>query len=101
MLGHFAFVKAVPVQIWDAQYELIPLAQIGTRYESVPVLAAPEKNPRKKDRALVTVESRSQGQGPTLSGLDILKREDFARLKDKTIGLLINHSAIDKSGTHI
>jgi uncharacterized protein YbbC (DUF1343 family) len=52
-------------------------------------------------RTLVAVESRQIGEGPTLTGLDMLKREGFARLRGKKLALLTNHSAIDREGNHI
>lgn len=36
-----------------------------------------------------------------LSGLDVLKREGFARLKGRAVGLVTNHSGIDREGNHI
>jgi uncharacterized protein YbbC (DUF1343 family) len=50
---------------------------------------------------LVKVQSRPLGSGPTLSGLDVLKRENFKRLKGKKLALLTNTSAIDREGNHI
>ncbi len=52
-------------------------------------------------KPLIQVESRPLGNGPTLAGLDVLVREDFRRLKGKKIGLLTNHSAIDRDGRHM
>lgn len=52
-------------------------------------------------RTLIQIDSRQIGEGPTLSGLDVLEREDFRRLKGRKVGLLVNHSAIDKKGRHI
>ncbi|MBI4802998.1 MAG: MltA domain-containing protein [Elusimicrobia bacterium] len=34
----------------------------------------------------------------TLTGLDMLERDDFAPLKGKRVGLITNHSAVDKDG---
>lgn len=45
--------------------------------------------------------SRPMGEGPTLAGLDVLKRENFARLKGKRVALLTNASAIDRDGNHL
>jgi len=50
---------------------------------------------------LFPVASKPQGNGPTLSGLDVLKRENFARLNGRRVALLVNHSAIDRDGRHI
>ena len=38
--------------------------------------------------------------GPVLTGLDVLAREDFARLKGRRVGLVTNHSGIDRRGRH-
>jgi uncharacterized protein YbbC (DUF1343 family) len=72
-------------------------------YHPTPALAA--RNSLAKENAtskpLVVVESRVIGSGPTLSGLDVIKREQFAPLKGKRIALLTNHSAIDRDGNHL
>ena len=52
-------------------------------------------------KPLIAVKSRRLGSGPTLAGLDVLKREGFARLKGKQTALLTNHSAIDREGNHV
>ncbi len=36
-----------------------------------------------------------------LSGLDVLEREGFARLKGKKVGLVANHSAVNRNGVHL
>lgn len=50
---------------------------------------------------VMQVQSRPIGDGPTLSGLDVLKRDGFRILKGKRIALLTNISAIDREGSHI
>ncbi len=41
-----------------------------------------------------TAESRQ----PTLTGIDVLVRENFARLKGRRIGLVTNHTGVDRRG---
>lgn len=36
-----------------------------------------------------------------LTGLDVLQREGFARLKGKRVGLIGNHSSLNKNGEHL
>lgn len=36
-----------------------------------------------------------------LTGLDVLEKEQFARLKGRRVGLIANHSAVDRHGVHI
>jgi uncharacterized protein YbbC (DUF1343 family) len=38
--------------------------------------------------------------GPVLTGLDVLVREGFARLAGRKVGLVTNHSGIDRRGRH-
>ncbi|HAH32529.1 MAG TPA: DUF1343 domain-containing protein [Elusimicrobia bacterium] len=38
--------------------------------------------------------------GPTLTGLDILERDGFAQLTGKRVGLITNHSSVDKEGNN-
>jgi uncharacterized protein YbbC (DUF1343 family)/CubicO group peptidase (beta-lactamase class C family) len=41
----------------------------------------------------------SPPSNPVLAGIDVLAREGFARLKGRKVGLLTNHTGIDRSGT--
>lgn len=50
---------------------------------------------------LIRIESRPMGSGPVLTGLDVLERENFARLAGKRVALLTHHAAIDRNGRHI
>ena len=61
-------------------------------------LSSPEEKPKP---LLLEVESRSMGEGPVKSGLDVLAEEEFKRLHGKRVALLTNHSAIDREGRHI
>lgn len=38
--------------------------------------------------------------GMTLTGLDVLERDGFAQLTGKRVGLIINHSSVDKDGNN-
>lgn len=40
-------------------------------------------------------------QTPVLSGLDVLEAEGFARLKNRKVGLITNHSGTNRKGEHI
>ncbi len=53
------------------------------------------------DERVIPDKSRPMGEGPTLSGLDVLKRENFERLKGKRVALLTNASAIDRDSNHM
>lgn len=50
---------------------------------------------------LIEIDSRPMGDGPVLSGLDVMAAGGFAQLKGKRVGLLVNHSSITRDGTHI
>lgn len=52
-----------------------------------------------QQRDAAYVEAARQNQ--VLTGLDVLEREGFARLKGKRIGLLGNHSSINRRGEHL
>lgn len=69
---------------------------INLNYQAPRTYAAPAK-----EQPLMKVESRKLGEGPTLTGLDVLKRDKFQPLKGKRVALLTNHSAIDREGNHI
>lgn len=56
---------------------------------------------RQTTQPLIKVESRALGEGNTLSGLDVLKRDHFKLLHNKKLALLTNTSAIDREGNHI
>lgn len=40
-------------------------------------------------------------EATVLSGLDLLEREGFKRLHGRKVGLIVNHSAIDRRGRHL
>ncbi len=71
---------------------------IATRRSSAPVRVTTATSAKEP---LIKVDSRPMGDGPVLTGLDVMKREKFARLKGKTVALLTNHSAIDREGNHV
>jgi uncharacterized protein YbbC (DUF1343 family) len=52
-------------------------------------------------KPLITVKSRSLGQGDTLTGLDVIKRDGYKLLKNKKVAVLTNTSAIDRDGNHM
>lgn len=62
---------------------------------NLPVFAQEAKKP------LVEVASRPMKEGNVLSGLDVLKKNNFAPLKGKKVALLTNIAAIDREGNHI
>lgn len=63
--------------------------------------AAPEStSPSTADR-IIPDNSRPMGTGPTLAGLDVLKKQDFKPLQGKRVGVLTNASAIDRDGNHL
>ncbi len=37
-------------------------------------------------------------EGPVLAGIDVLARDDFARLKGRRVGLITNHTGTDRAG---
>jgi uncharacterized protein YbbC (DUF1343 family)/CubicO group peptidase (beta-lactamase class C family) len=48
-----------------------------------------------------SVPKPSSENAPTFRiGLEVLQREDFAPLRGKKIGLIVNHSAVNRSGAH-
>lgn len=77
------------------------MLRIETAYTPPRALLARDSNDTTAEQTLFPVVSKTQGEGPTLSGLDVLKRENFARLKGRRIAMLVNHSAIDREGRHI
>ncbi len=86
-----------------------PIVISPTTTQGLSQLSYPEFRPfryckpstKETSSPIVQTESRSQGDGPVLSGLDVLKSENFAPLYGKRLGLLVNHSSIDRDGTHI
>lgn len=42
-----------------------------------------------------------QAKGQVQTGLDVLKQTNYSVLKGKNIGLITNHTALDRSGNHI
>jgi uncharacterized protein YbbC (DUF1343 family) len=92
-----------------------PMARLEAPYEAnrsvytqIKVEVIPDKKgPAQKTTAtsakepLIKVDSHPMGDGPVLTGLDVMKREQFSSLKGKTVALLTNHSAIDRDGNHV
>ncbi|MCX7019807.1 MAG: DUF1343 domain-containing protein [bacterium] len=50
---------------------------------------------------VIKTDSRPMGDGPTLTGLDVLQRNDFRQLKGKRAALLTNHTAINRESVNI
>lgn len=46
-------------------------------------------------------EIKVEAAGKVLSGLDVLKRNNYNILKNKNVGLITNQTALDKKGNHI
>lgn len=86
--------------LWQPAETQVALVRIHAGYERPGEWTQREK-PGGAKKPLIAVESRSIGSGPTLAGLDVLKREGFSRLKGKKVALLTNHSAIDRDGNHV
>ena len=95
--GHHAAYTQIKV-------EVIPEKKAPTRNTTTTGPTSPPARVTTSTSAkapLIKVESRPMGDGPVMTGLDVLKREEFARLKGKTVALLTNHSAIDREGNHV
>src|SRR5690606_29410961 len=54
---------------------------------------APGALPRSRRTAPPAADAPS---GPTLDGIDVLKRDDFRQLRGRRIGLITNHTGIDR-----
>jgi uncharacterized protein YbbC (DUF1343 family)/CubicO group peptidase (beta-lactamase class C family) len=48
--------------------------------------------------AAAILQPRPAKQSPVLTGLDVLVREKFARLKGRRVGLVTNHTGLDREG---
>jgi uncharacterized protein YbbC (DUF1343 family)/CubicO group peptidase (beta-lactamase class C family) len=60
---------------------------------------SPRKGGGEKDVAPPSLREKGDGGlGKTLTGIDVLARENFARLKGKRVGLVTNHSGRDRDG---
>src|SRR5262249_26056079 len=44
------------------------------------------------------VHAHAQDSSPVLNGIDVLVKENFARLKGRKIGLVTNHTGVDRAG---
>lgn len=87
-----------PVEVEAATETSAPIASLNNRQG----LFTPARTFCKKiDNPVVEDKSRPQGKGDVLSGLDVLEADDFAMLKGKKLGLLVNHSAINRDGNHL
>jgi uncharacterized protein YbbC (DUF1343 family) len=110
--------SATPVVFSTQLEQSTTRAQLIPRYNHVHValLAKRHRKNRKKNRMnsevpathdksstgpLIKVESRKIGEGPTLTGLDVLQQKNFEPLHGKRVALLTNHSAINRDGEHI
>jgi len=47
------------------------------------------------------IPRRIEGEARVLSGLDVLEQEGFQRLHGRKVGLIVNHSAINRKGRHL
>ncbi len=54
--------------------------------------------PLRRELATFAAEAIGRDTGATLNGIDVLVREDFARLRGLRIGLITNHSGRDRQG---
>jgi uncharacterized protein YbbC (DUF1343 family)/CubicO group peptidase (beta-lactamase class C family) len=48
--------------------------------------------------AAAVLQPRAPKRAPVLTGLDVLVREQFARLKGRRVGLVTNHTGLDRAG---
>jgi uncharacterized protein YbbC (DUF1343 family)/CubicO group peptidase (beta-lactamase class C family) len=48
--------------------------------------------------AAAVLQPRDPKRAPVLTGLDVLVREQFARLKGRRVGLVTNHTGLDREG---
>ena len=117
ILGPSTAETSQPMARLDAPYDGHQTAYMQVKVEVIPEKKAPARRTTTTRRTspsaqtaattttakapLIKVESRPMGDGPVMTGLDVLKREDFSRLKGKTVALLTNHSAIDREGNHV
>src|SRR3954452_22594685 len=46
----------------------------------------------------MSLVARTQERGPVLNGIDVLVKENFARLKGCKVGLVTNHTGLDRAG---
>ena len=54
--------------------------------------------PIRRELATLAAEAMGRDRGAVLNGIDVLVREDFARLRGLRIGLITNHSGRDRQG---
>jgi CubicO group peptidase (beta-lactamase class C family) len=54
--------------------------------------------PRSSTPVLTAASPAPAPSKPVLSGIDVLERDGFARLKGRRVGLLTNHTGVDRSG---